>query len=61
MKLISLNVALFEENNSKLTHFLQEQNADIVCLQEVAKEIEQTVLEKYVTKGPVDNATASLK
>ncbi len=61
MKLLSLNVALFEANNSKLTKFLQEQKADIVCLQEVVREIEELVLPQYATKGSVDEATQNLK
>ena len=32
MKLITLNVALFESNNSKLVKFLKDQNPDILCL-----------------------------
>ncbi|MBI2452614.1 MAG: hypothetical protein HYV55_00005, partial [Parcubacteria group bacterium] len=61
IRLLSLNVALFEANNSKLTKFLQEQKADIVCLQEVVRETEESVLPQYVTKGSVDEATQNLK
>lgn len=61
MKFLSLNVALFEANNSKLTRFLQEQKSDIVCLQEVVRGIEKTVKAEYVTKEPVDYATSDLK
>ena len=61
MKLISLNVALFESNNSKLTEFLKQQKPDIICLQEVVREIEESVLPEYITKGPVDKATTDLK
>ena len=61
MKLLSLNVALFEANNSKLTQFLQEQGADIVCLQEVVREIEESVLNEYITKTPIDKSTSNLK
>ncbi|AKM83597.1 hypothetical protein A2422_01855 [Candidatus Woesebacteria bacterium RIFOXYC1_FULL_31_51] len=60
MKLITLNVALFESNNLKLAKFLKDQRADILCLQEVTKEIDTTVLHEYVTKRPVDTATTEL-
>lgn len=61
MKLLSLNVALFEANNAKLTKFLQDEKADIVCLQEVVREVEDSVASEYITKGPVDKATPDLK
>lgn len=60
MRLITLNVALFEANNSKLEKFLKDQRADIVCFQEVAKEIDETVLHEYITKSPIDSATSEL-
>jgi len=60
MKLITLNVALFEANNSKLIKFLKAQKADIICLQEVVKEIDTTVLHEYITKKPIDLATSEL-
>lgn len=61
MKLISLNVALFEANNSKLVKFLQEQKADIVCLQEVVRETEKTVIRDFVSKEPIDSATSDFR
>src|SRR3990172_12781477 len=61
MKLLSLNVALFEDNNSRLTKFLHSEKPDIICLQEVVREIEETVSPEFVTKGPVDRVTQDLK
>ena len=61
MKLLSLNVALFEANNSKLTKFLQNEKPEIICLQEVVREIEETVSPEFVTKGPVDKASSNLE
>ena len=60
MKLVSLNVALFEANNHLLTPFLIEQNADFLCLQEITRALEKTVKEEYVTKEVVDNTTPQL-
>ena len=54
-------MAFFEANNSKLTKFLQKQKVDILCLQEVVREIDDTVLREYVTKEPIDLATSELK
>lgn len=61
MKLLSLNVALFEDNNSKLLKFLKQQDVDIVCLQEVTRGLEKTTDLKYLSKETADAATANLK
>ena len=61
MKLISLNVALFEANNNLLAEFLREQNADIICLQEITRTLEDSVKAKYVSKDAVDSVTPKLK
>ena len=61
MKLLSLNVALFESNNSKLSKFLSEQKPDIACFQEVTRAIEKSVIKKYISKDTIDNATAKLE
>ncbi len=61
MKLISLNVSLFDDNNSHLTKFLKEQNADIVCLQEVTRPLEKSTDEKYLSKDAIDSSTIDLK
>lgn len=61
MKLISLNVALFEPNNKKLSSFLREQKADIVCFQEVTRGLDQLALKKYISKNSIDSASSQLK
>lgn len=61
MLLISLNVALFETNNEKLYKFLLEQKADIVCLQEVADKIDESVDTAFLSKRFIDKATRKLQ
>ncbi|MFH0772941.1 MAG: endonuclease/exonuclease/phosphatase family protein [bacterium] len=60
MKLISLNVALFEANNHLLTKFLHEHKADFVCLQEITRSLEDGVDKAYVSKDVVDTTTKNL-
>jgi len=60
MKLISLNVALFEKNNEKLANFLSRENADILCLQEVTKKIDMSADDEFITKDTIDSSTPSL-
>jgi len=54
MKLLSLNIALFEPNTPQLIEFLTQQNPDILCLQEVVHALEPSVFKEYVTKQPID-------
>lgn len=61
MRLLSLNVALFETNNEKLYEFLLRRNADIVCLQEVAKSSDPLINKDYLSKDFIDKATRRLK
>ena len=61
MRLISLNVALFEANNHLLSAFLQKQKPDIVCLQEISRGLENSVNDNYMSKDTVDLATSKLK
>ncbi len=61
MKLISLNVALFETNNESLYQFLLDQKPDIVCLQEVALSSDPKVIKDYLSKDFIDKATKKLK
>jgi endonuclease/exonuclease/phosphatase family metal-dependent hydrolase len=61
MRLVSLNVAIFEANNELVKKFLAEQNADILCLQEVTKAIDESANPDYISKTPIDNATKSLE
>ena len=61
MKLVSLNVALFERNNAKLADFLKNQNADILSLQEVVKKIDHGVDLDFVSKDVIDESSLNLK
>lgn len=61
MRLISLNVALFETNNQKLSDFLLKQEPDIICLEEVSERIDQSAKDVYLSKDAIDNSTKKLK
>jgi endonuclease/exonuclease/phosphatase family metal-dependent hydrolase len=61
MKLLSLNVAVFEPNNSQLVKFLSEQNPDILCLQEVAGKVDAFANPEFISKDFIDKATKELK
>lgn len=61
MRLISLNVGLFEKNNSKLKQFLTKQQPDIICLQEVTRSVDKNSYPEYVSKDVIDEATPDLK
>jgi len=61
MKLVSLNVAFFERNNAKLVDFLKTQNADILCLQEVIKKIDDNVDLDFISKDTIDESSLALK
>lgn len=60
MKLLSLNVALFEKNNEKLKEFLGLNNFDIICLQEVTKRVDKKADSDFVTKNIVDSSLIKL-
>lgn len=61
MLLLSLNVALFETNNEKLSKFLLTQPFDIICLQEVAASSDPIVSKEFLSKDSIDQATKKLK
>lgn len=61
MKLITLNVALFEANNSKLVNFLKSTQIDIACFQEVTRSLDKSVDKEYVSKDEIDKGTRNLK
>ena len=61
MKLVSLNVAFFERNNDKLVDFLKTQKADILCLQEVIKKIDDGVDLDFISKDAIDEVSSDLK
>ena len=59
IKLISLNLAIKKDNTEKVINFLLEQNADIVCLQEVCDHKEESVGEVFRVKQKIDDALGS--
>ena len=61
MKLLSLNVALFQTNNESLSKFFSGQNLDILCLQEVSKKVDYSVNPDYISNNTIDEATRNLK
>lgn len=61
MKLISLNVALFEPNNPKLVPFLKKEHPDITCFQEVTRSLEDKVNTRFISKDSIDGAISNLK
>jgi hypothetical protein len=61
MKLLSLNVAVFESNNLLLQEFLAGQKADIICLQEVAEKVDATVNPDFISKNYIDKSSSELK
>jgi endonuclease/exonuclease/phosphatase family metal-dependent hydrolase len=61
MKLLSLNVALFEENNEKLAAFIQSQQADFLCLQEVTKRVDTSARTELISKDVIDASSAELR
>jgi len=54
MKIISLNIGIKINNTNKIIDFLKTENADIVCLQEVAKHEENSVLPLFKAKSKID-------
>lgn len=61
MNLISLNVAVFEKNNSQLRKFFSKYQSDFVCLQEVTKRVGDDAIEDYLSKDPIDESTRGIK
>ncbi len=61
MRLLSLNVALFETNNNLLLRFLSKQNLEILCLQEVSKKVDVSVNPDFISKNYIDRVTKNLK
>ena len=60
IKLLTLNVSIFDENNEKLTQFLKETNPDIICLQEVTRKVDASALDSFISKGAIDKAVPRL-
>jgi endonuclease/exonuclease/phosphatase family metal-dependent hydrolase len=61
MKLISLNVALFEPNNPELIPFLKRESPDIICFQEVTRSLGDKVDKRFISKNSIDGATNNLE
>ena len=61
MRLLSLNVAIFETNNDLLLRFLSKQNLDILCLQEVSEKVDASVNPDFISKNYIDKATKKLR
>jgi len=61
MKLICLNVNLFQQNNPVIQEFLHKhQDADILALQEVTRKVDSSVSENFLTKNVIDSTTPHL-
>lgn len=56
LKLVSLNVALFETNNDRLERFLNKEKADILCLQEVTRKVDASTREEFISLDAVNRA-----
>lgn len=60
IKLLSLNVSIFDENNEKLTRFIKEITPDIICLQEVTRKVDDSAIDSFISKGAIDKASQQL-
>jgi len=60
IKPLSLNISLFDANNEKLFHFLDQLNTDIVCLQEVTRKVDDFAFDSFISKQVIDKATKQL-
>ncbi len=58
MKLISLNISIKLDNAHQVAEFLRTQQADIVLLQEVVSNLDETVFPMYQSKKIIEEATA---
>jgi len=58
MKLVCWNLAIKKNNTREVIDFLVQQDADIICLQEVADHKEDTANEMFKIKIGLDNAIA---
>jgi len=60
MKLLSLNVALFEKNNEKLARFILTQKPDILSLQEVTRRVDLSAGRDFISMNSIDVASSQL-
>lgn len=60
IKLLSLNVALFEKNNEKLARFIQKLNVDILSLQEVTRRVDVAANREFISMNSIDVGSSAL-
>jgi len=60
IKLISLNVSIFDANNDGLNSFLVEYVPEIICFQEVTRNVDTSAHDRYISKDAIDKATPQL-
>lgn len=60
VKIISLNVALFEANNHAIGPYLRTEKADILCLQEVTRAMDGNTKEEYISLDAINTACRNL-
>lgn len=61
MRIVSLNVAIFEANNEGVFKFLNDIKPDILCLQEITEKLDPMVNPQYLSKDSIDKATSDLE
>lgn len=61
MKLLTLNIAVFEANNAKVSDYLKSEKPDIVSFQEVTRRTTTDVKLEYISIDNVDKGTKHLK
>jgi endonuclease/exonuclease/phosphatase family metal-dependent hydrolase len=55
MKIISLNIGIKLNNVKKIISFLDRENADIICLQEVSRALDKNVKKQFHAKQDLDS------
>jgi len=60
IKLLSLNVSLFDSNNDTLKQFLSHQQSDILCLQEVTRKIDENTNNNLISIDSISEGTPFL-
>ncbi len=60
MKLLCLNVGLFLKNNQLLNKYIRREDADILCLQEVTRGLEERTDKEFITYESIIEASVDL-
>ncbi len=60
VKMLSLNVSMFDRNNDALKSFLANESPQLICLQEVTRRIDASAEDARVSKDAVDDVTDGL-